>query len=132
MGPNYKRPQVAVPGQFRGAPTGAADPAASIADTKWQDLFSDQTLNQMVTTALAHNFDLRIAAERVEEARAQLGITRANQYPFVGCPGEFHRSAEFQPGGVPCASRHEPEPRPTPRWARRCPGSWTYGAACAG
>src|SRR5262249_48382308 len=45
MGPNYKRPQVAVPGQFRSAPTGATDPAASIADTKWQDLFSDQTLN---------------------------------------------------------------------------------------
>src|SRR5260370_30718219 len=61
----------------------------SIADTKWQNLFSDQTLNQMVTAALAHNFDLRIAAERVEEARSQLGITRANQYPFVNVQGGF-------------------------------------------
>lgn len=91
MGPNYKRPQLALPGEFRGAPpaapngppSAAPDPAASIADTKWQDLFPDQTLNQMVTTALAHNFDLRIAAERVEQARSQLGITRANQYPFL-------------------------------------------------
>ena len=48
VGPNYKRPQVALPGEFRGAPRGAADPAASLADTKWQDLFPDQTLNQMV------------------------------------------------------------------------------------
>ena len=62
---------------------------ASIADTKWQDLFPDPTLNQMVTTALAHNFDLRIAAERVEEARSQLGITRANQYPFVDAQAGF-------------------------------------------
>lgn len=89
VGPNYKRPQIAVPGQFRSAPTGGTDPAASIADTKWQDLFSDQTLNQMVTTAFAHNFDLRIAAERVEEARSQLGITRANQYPNVSVQASF-------------------------------------------
>ena len=94
MGPNYQRPQVALPGQFRGAPP-AADPAASIADTKWQDLFSDPTLNQMVTTALAHNFDLQIAAERVEEARAQLGITRANQYPFVSVQAGFTSAARL-------------------------------------
>ena len=83
VGPNYKRPQVTMPGGFRGAPAAASDPAASIADTKWQELFPDQTLNQMVATALAHNFDLLIAAERVEQARSQLGVTRANQYPFV-------------------------------------------------
>ena len=102
VGPNYKRPQLALPGGFRGAPPtapstapnaasgpAASDPAASLADTKWQDLFPDQTLNQMVSTALAHNFDLRIAAERVEEARSQLGITRANQYPFVDAQAGF-------------------------------------------
>ena len=91
VGPNYKRPQLALPSDFRGAPAAAsaADPAASIADTKWQDLFPDQTLHQMVAAALAHNFDLRIAAERVEEARAQLGVTRANQYPFVDAQAGF-------------------------------------------
>ncbi len=88
VGPNYKRPQIAVPGDFRGAPppTGTS---ASIADTKWQDLFPDPTLNQMVTAALANNFDLRIAAERVEQARSQLGVTRANQYPFVDLQAGF-------------------------------------------
>jgi multidrug efflux system outer membrane protein len=82
VGPNYKRPQLALPDQFRGATTPAAG-AASYADTKWQELFPDPALNQMVTNALAHNFDLQIAAERIEQARAQLGITRANQFPFL-------------------------------------------------
>jgi multidrug efflux system outer membrane protein len=89
MGPNYKRPQLAVPGGFRSAPAASTDPAASIAGTKWQDLFADPTVNQMVGTALAHNFDLQIAQERVEEARAQLGVTRANQYPFVDAQAGF-------------------------------------------
>lgn len=89
MGPNYQRPQVAVPAGFRGAQEAGGGTGASIADTRWQDLFPDQTLNQMVTTALTQNFDLRIAAERVEEARAQLGITRANQYPSVSAQAGF-------------------------------------------
>jgi multidrug efflux system outer membrane protein len=89
VGPNYKRPQVALPGDFRGAPAASSTPAASIADTKWQDLFADQTLNQLVSTALNNNFDLRIAAERVEQARAQLGATRANQYPFLDAQAGF-------------------------------------------
>jgi NodT family efflux transporter outer membrane factor (OMF) lipoprotein len=102
VGPNYKRPQLALPGEFRGAPTAGTDPAASITDTKWQNLFPDQTMNQMVTTALAHNFDLRIAAERVEEARSQLGITRANQYPFVDAQAGFTgaRSSSIGPNSL--------------------------------
>jgi multidrug efflux system outer membrane protein len=83
VGPNYKRPQIAVPDQFRGAAAAGGTGAASIADSKWQDLFPDPILTQVVSTALEHNFDLGIASERIEEARAQLGITRANQYPFL-------------------------------------------------
>jgi NodT family efflux transporter outer membrane factor (OMF) lipoprotein len=107
VGPNYKRPQVAVPTEFRGAPASPPDPAASIADTKWQDLFPDQTLNQMVTTALAHNFDLRIAAERVEQTRFQLGITRADQYPFVNARAGFTGAQSSSIGsfvGVPAGT----------------------------
>ena len=111
VGPNYQRPQLALPGEFRGAPpaapNAASDPAASIADTKWQDLFPDQTLNQMVATALAHNFDLRIAAERVEQARAQLGVTRANQYPFVSAQAGFTaaRSSSLAAFPVPAGTK---------------------------
>lgn len=89
VGPNYKRPQVALPGEFRGAPAAGPAPSASLAETRWQDLFPDPVLNQMVTTALAHNFDLLIAAERVEEVQAQLRIARANQYPFLDAQASF-------------------------------------------
>jgi NodT family efflux transporter outer membrane factor (OMF) lipoprotein len=86
VGPNYRRPQVPLPDQFRGAPSTAA---VSLADTKWQDLFNDPTLNQIVATSIEKNFDLAIAAERVQQARAQLGITRANQFPFLDVQAGF-------------------------------------------
>ena len=81
VGPNYKRPAVPVPAAYRGAPAAAAD--GSIADKKWAELFGDETLNRLIGSALERNFDLRMAAERVQEARAQFGITRAQQFPFV-------------------------------------------------
>jgi multidrug efflux system outer membrane protein len=87
MGPNYKRPSAQVPAQFRGA-EGPATPQ-SLADLNWFDLFEDDVLKQLVTTALEQNFDLRIAAERVLQARAQLGITRSDQFPTVGASAEF-------------------------------------------
>ncbi len=88
VGPNYKRPAVATPQEFRGAPAGEPSPngaatAASIAETKWFDLFQDDTVKQLVISALEKNFDLRIAAERVLEARAQYGIVRANLLPTL-------------------------------------------------
>ena len=89
MGPNYQRPQVALPG---GVPRRAASrrhwPHRSPTPSG-RICFPTRRSNQMVDTALAHNFDLRIAAERVEEARFQLGITRANQYPFVDAQAGF-------------------------------------------
>lgn len=88
VGPNYKRPQVAVPEFHRGAPE-AAPAAESLADTKWDSLFGDETLNQLIRTGLERNFDVRIAAERVQQARAQVGITRADQFPFLDAQAQF-------------------------------------------
>jgi multidrug efflux system outer membrane protein len=90
VGPNYHRPQVQVPDQYRYA----QEPAGpnSIAATKWFDLFQDDTLKQLVTTALANNFDLRIAAERVLEAREQYGITHAGLLPSLDAQGQFTAS----------------------------------------
>jgi multidrug efflux system outer membrane protein len=85
VGPNYKRPAVAVPDQYRGA---TPDPA-SLADKKWSELFQDDALRQLVETALHNNFDLGIASERVLEARAQFHITRANQFPNVTAQAGF-------------------------------------------
>ncbi len=80
FGPNYKRPVVETPPAFRGA--GAAT-AESLADLKWFELFRDDTLTGLLNAALRENFELQIAAERVLQARAALGITRANQFPAV-------------------------------------------------
>ena len=90
VGPNYKRPVVQAPGQYRGAPAGGS--AASLADQKWFDLFQDETLKQLVTTALEHNFDLGIASERVLEARARFRISQAAQFPLLGVQGQFTAS----------------------------------------
>jgi len=85
VGPNYKRPAVPVPPEYRGLPAdqaGKAD-AASFGDQKWWDAFQDDVLRDLIKTALKQNYDVRIAAARILEARAQLGITRADQLPSV-------------------------------------------------
>jgi NodT family efflux transporter outer membrane factor (OMF) lipoprotein len=81
LGPDYKRPIVQTPAAYRGGDT--APGVASLADTQWFDLFQDPTLTQLVRSALQQNFDLRIAAERVLQARARFGITRADRFPSV-------------------------------------------------
>jgi multidrug efflux system outer membrane protein len=85
VGPNYKRPSVDVPGTYRGAvPQEAQRPAAdSLGDQKWWELFQDQQLQDLIHTALRQNYDVRIAATRILEARAQVGITRADGLPTI-------------------------------------------------
>jgi multidrug efflux system outer membrane protein len=86
VGPNYKRPAVTVPDPYRGLPSdqsGKAD-TASFGDQKWWDVFQDDALKSLIRTALQQNYDVRIAAARILEARAQLGIARADQLPSVG------------------------------------------------
>jgi len=86
LGPNYKRPVVAVPDAHRGA---AAASPASLADLQWFELFRDDTLTELVNTALKESFDVRIAAERVLQARAAFGITRSDQFPTVGASADL-------------------------------------------
>ena len=86
VGPNYKKPAVNTPTVYRGlTPEEAAksDPT-SLGDEKWWDVFQDDQLRTLIRTALTQNYDSRIAASRVLEAQAQLGITRADQFPSVG------------------------------------------------
>jgi len=86
VGPNYKRPTVAVPGSYRGAISDEAAQMqlATLGDQKWWDIFQDDQLRTLIRTALTQNYDSRIAASRVLEAQAQLGITRADQFPSIG------------------------------------------------
>ncbi|MBZ5619671.1 MAG: efflux transporter outer membrane subunit [Acidobacteriia bacterium] len=99
LGPNYKRPAVPVPAIYRGAPAQSSD--ASLADTKWPDLFQDDTLKQLMAAALEHNLDLRLAAERVEEARARFRIAGAGQYPFLYAQGQFSANRPSRVGSFP-------------------------------
>ena len=85
VGPNYKRPIVAVPGSYRGMPPEqtAQTQIASLGDQKWWNIFQDGQLHTLIRIALQQNYDLRIAASRVLEAQAQLGISRADQFPSL-------------------------------------------------
>jgi multidrug efflux system outer membrane protein len=83
VGPNYKRPAVDAPGVYRGDGQSSMASSESMGDEKWWELFQDPVLQQLIRTALEQNYDLRIAATRVLQAQAQLGITRANQFPTV-------------------------------------------------
>src|ERR1700746_932414 len=81
MGPNYKRPTVSVPTGYRSAMPDQPAAAASLGNEKWWDVYQDPVLADLIHTALQQNYDVRIAVSRVLEAQAQLGITRANQFP---------------------------------------------------
>ena len=78
--PPYQRPEAGVPAQYR-----FAEPkeTASIADLPWWKLFNDPALQDLIRTALANNQDLALAAARVDEARAFVGIAKADFYPQI-------------------------------------------------
>ena len=80
LGPNYKRPKVDTPSIYR-ADQGAT--GASLGNEKWWTVFDDPQLQELIRTAIRDNYDVRIAATRVLQAHAVLGITRADQLPTV-------------------------------------------------
>src|SRR5437879_6190749 len=85
VGLNYKKPTIPVPGTYRGLPpeeAGKTD-AASLGDQKWWEVFQDEQLRSLIRTALQQNYDVRIAGARILQAQAQLGITRADQFPTI-------------------------------------------------
>jgi multidrug efflux system outer membrane protein len=83
VGPNYHRPAVQVPTEFR-SPAPVPNQPESLGDLKWWQVFKDEQLQKLVRTALTQNYDLRDAVAHVEAARANLGLVRSDQYPQVG------------------------------------------------
>src|ERR1700683_3078483 len=81
MGPKYKRPTVDVPQEYRAPAPQQATQASSLGNEEWWQVYQDPVLTQLIHTAIAQNYDVRIAAARVLEAQAQVGITRSNQLP---------------------------------------------------
>jgi multidrug efflux system outer membrane protein len=111
VGPNYQRPAVAVPASFRGVTPAEApvspnanssgSKVAALGDEKWWDVFQDQELQELIRTALKNNYDVRIAATRVLQAQAQLGITRADQLPTLDVGGNVTSTRNPQVGPIP-------------------------------
>jgi multidrug efflux system outer membrane protein len=102
-----------VPENFR-APEPLPPPqAASLADLKWFEVFKDEKLQELIRTALERNYDLRDAVTRVDQARANLGITRSNQLPQFSVGGDLEitrlsRNGQFPlpPSFVPTQNRN--------------------------
>ncbi len=91
VGPKYRRPAVTVPQVYRGS-TSPEPPAAgspSFGDRKWAEVFQDEQLQRLIKTALQQNYDVRIAAARVLQAEAQVGITRSDQFPTVAAGADI-------------------------------------------
>jgi outer membrane protein, multidrug efflux system len=101
VGPNYHRPAVQVPQSFRAPDPLPAPQAESLADLKWWEVFRDADLQQLVRTALEQNYDLRDAVARVEAARANLGITRSDQFPQVSASGAVQLTRLSRDGSFP-------------------------------
>jgi multidrug efflux system outer membrane protein len=113
VGPNYKRPAVDVPPAYRGSAADVAtsgdatsmpdtsNTAKSLGDDNWSQVFQDPELQKLIQTALKNNYDVRIAAARVLQAQAQLGITRADQLPSLGAGGNITSQQSPALGPIP-------------------------------
>jgi outer membrane protein, multidrug efflux system len=80
VGPNYARPEMPTPPEYRFV---EAPQATSLADIPWFQIFDDPTLQALIRDAIGTNLDLRAAVARVEEARARAGIAKSFLYPQI-------------------------------------------------
>ena len=88
MGPSYQRPEIAAPSNWR---TPGTD-AASLANTEWWGYYRDPVLTNLIATALTNNYDLRIAAARIEEARGGYRAQRSFLLPSIGGSANWTRA----------------------------------------
>ena len=91
VGPNYHRPAVQTPTEYRDLQQDAQlqAQAASYSDLPWWQVFQDPKLQELIRTALKQNYDLQLATERINAARAQLAVTRSSMFPQVSGNGDF-------------------------------------------
>ena len=99
LGPDYERPEIDTPEHY----VQPVQEGQSFANAPWWDLFADQELQKLIRIALQENQDLGIAVSRIEEFRAILGVTRADQFPTVDVNGSGNRgrgSSNVFPGNL--------------------------------
>src|SRR5210317_1136937 len=71
----------------------------SVLNIEWWELFDDPVLDTLIDIGLSENKDILVASSRIEQARAQLGFTKANMWPSIGYQGADARGNVFQ--GLP-------------------------------
>ena len=81
LAPEYPRPAAPVPQQFSLSRNGLMPAAQNYQDSGWRNFFADPQVTRLIAEALSNNRDLRMAALKVEEARAQFNVTDADRYP---------------------------------------------------
>jgi multidrug efflux system outer membrane protein len=95
LGPDYRRPEVTLPEVFRGLDPMAPAGPGSFGDLAWWAVFQDEALQELIRTALAQNYDLRIAVARILDAQAQVVITRSFQFPSIDGTAQAPYSVTF-------------------------------------
>src|ERR1700752_1314045 len=90
IGPKYEQPALNVPQAYRTPEPQLATQASSLGNEQWWHLYQDPVLTQLIHTAIAQNYDVQIAAARVLEAQAQVGITRSNQLPSASVGADIY------------------------------------------
>lgn len=103
VGPNYQRPAVTLPDQYRSVAPDATTQAgaANFGEMKWFTVFQDPVLEGLIKEALVNNYDIRIAATRVLQAQAIVGVTRADQFPQVSVGGSIQNQRSGAYPGAP-------------------------------
>ena len=108
VGPDYKRPTVDTPGQYRTAGGGETSGVAtnSLADLGWWEVFGDPQLAGYVAEALTNNWDVKIAAARVLQAEAAARVTRSQFFPSIAVGGDLttSRASEVGPTRAPAGT----------------------------
>jgi multidrug efflux system outer membrane protein len=97
VGPNYHKPAVQTPAAFRTLATDGPAQAqvSSYGDLPWWEVFHDPRLQDLIRTGLKQNYDLRLAAERINSARAQLAVTRSRLFPQAAGNGNFNGGKDW-------------------------------------
>ena len=101
LGPDYRRPETAAPAAYRFDEAAAQD---SVADAGWWGVYQDPALKSLIHDGLAGNLDVRIAAARIDQARAALGAAHLGQLPQLAATAGATRqrtSAYERPPGIP-------------------------------
>ena len=104
MGPDFQRPALQTPAQWPEAPA-TTDVIRSVAvpepvDPLWWNSFGDPLLTELVTRAMDSNLDLKIAAARLAESRAQFGQAKADEAPTLNGNASYTRELQSADGVI--------------------------------